>query len=408
MKSLLTTFLLLFIGFPCLANESTFRFGTPSDVGLSHDSFQQLDDALDKESHRLHALLVVKDGVLAYERYFDDEFTMVGYEQYQYVNHDAQQPHLLFSSTKSVMSILAGVALQQGFIDSTEKPIVELLPEYAGLMQGSAKSMTLQHALDMAIGIDFDEWQAVENGASRLQAGHPWYDFSHIAEKDRMAFIFNRGMRYAPGETFQYSGAAVELTAKSIEAATKMRLDAFASQYLFNPLGITTNTWLQRAGGGIAYDWGLSLTARDFAKLGQLYLNQGEWNGAQLVDKQWIEESYDAAFLNVSSGMSYSRYWYHPFFRLRPESIFQRVFADPVWIPALMSHGYGNQILFIFPEQEMIVVMFAGEWLHKPNLTWHSPLKIQKIMAAPFKLVADYILPAALGKEIEFVSKNQK
>ncbi|WP_413111064.1 serine hydrolase domain-containing protein [Thaumasiovibrio sp. DFM-14] len=385
-----------------------FAVGEPQTVAVNPVPLQAMDSFLSTSQHRLHSVLVIKDQTLIYERYFSDTDAMVGYEEYQAIDFAIDTPNLLFSSTKSVMSILAGAAVQQGFISELDTPITQLLPEEQHLMQGEQRDITLRHALNMGVGIDFNEWKPGENGASRLEAGHPWYDFSQVTEAQRLEYIFSRDMACSPGKCFQYSGAAVELTAKSIEAASQQPIAAFAEQYLFSPLGITAHDWLQREGGGTAYDWGLSLTSRDFAKLGQLYLNQGQWQGEQIVPKQWIEDSYLPAYRNISSGLNYSRYWYHPHFRVKPDSIWTKLTARSEWIPVLMSQGYGNQMIFIFPEQNLLVVLTAGEWLHHRNLRWHKPSTIARIMAAPYDLVANYILPAVLDADVEFVPNPRK
>jgi CubicO group peptidase (beta-lactamase class C family) len=174
----------------------------------------------------------------------------------------------VFAVSKSVTSILIGIALGQGKLRSLDEPISDFLPEV--LAPGAdprAAGITIRHLLTMTSGFDPD-------------AGSSLWDWS-----------LRRPMIAAPGEKFNDERETANILAVLLARAVKQDGSDFARQNLFRPLGITSAEWRTDDEGHLLGAYGLALSARDMVKIGSLYLHQGQWNGRQIVPEWFVAES---------------------------------------------------------------------------------------------------------------------
>jgi CubicO group peptidase (beta-lactamase class C family) len=218
---------------------------------------QALDQLLDaaQKSHT-DALVVFKDGKQYDEWYF------------------GKKPGKIeaMSATKSVVNLAIGCLITQGKIKSVDQPVCEFYPEWK---QGRKKNITIRHLL---------------NHTSGLQ-NLPRSDIEIYPSPNFVQLALTAELSDDPGTAFAYNNKAVNLLAGIVQKASGKRMDLYIKDEIFTPLGITDFSWtLDKAGNphGMA---GLQILPADFAKLGQLVLNRGKWNGKQIIAQSWFDIS---------------------------------------------------------------------------------------------------------------------
>jgi CubicO group peptidase (beta-lactamase class C family) len=259
--------------------------------------------------------VVVRGGLLAWEQYFH--------------GGDAQQRLHLFSVTKSVISALVGIAFDRGLLGSPDQPVMEFFPEFGCPPENPYSLVTLRHLLSMTSGL---VWPSGHHGlepmAERMRRSPDW-----------TRFILSLPVRREEIGTFHYCSAASHLLSAVLTRVSGQSACDFAAAYLFGPLGIapvTSGTSWDIAPPGVSTGgWGLHLTARELARFGWLYLNNGQWAGKTVVSEAWVRASTQA-----EGGYGY-QWW------LR-QVAGQSVFA---------GQGFAGQYLFCVPDLDLAVVV---------------------------------------------------
>jgi CubicO group peptidase (beta-lactamase class C family) len=288
----------------------------------------------------LHSLLIARNGRLVLEEYF--------------YNHNREEPHRLASATKSVTSLLVGIAVDQGLLEGPDQRILDFFPDYAPEAAPGWGEVSLRHILTMSAGVGWAE--------ADLQGFY--------ASGDHFATIFKQPIAGVPGEHFEYVSPNMDLLAGVIKQATGMYADKFAEKYLFGPLGITTYAWdYGKWEGHPLMDGSLALRPRDMAKIGQVVLDRGKWKGTQIVSPEWLDES-TALHMDVEGPEDYGYLWWRA----------SAPFNDKM-VEGIFASGWGSQFIFIVPEYGLVVVTTGGNDDNSMHL-------------APLKMFPDYILPA--------------
>jgi CubicO group peptidase (beta-lactamase class C family) len=248
-------------------------------------------------------------------------------EVYPHEADDAEQIQNLQSITKSFTAIMAGVALQDGLLDSVGQTFESIYPEEFTEHPDKA-AITLRDALTMRTGIDFD------NGDHTIGL---------YSEKDNSVnFVLSRPKNHEPGIVYHYHDGAPQLVSYAIQKRVGKSLSAYADERLFKPLGITNWKW-EAAGDDVTFGaFALYLKPRDAAKFGQLLLQNGEWKGEQLVDSEWIAEATSPI---VTAGESWASYGYY-FWVYPAEGAYSAV-------------GHGGQHIHVVPQENLVVVYTA-------------------------------------------------
>jgi CubicO group peptidase (beta-lactamase class C family) len=318
-----------------------------------------MEDIQDGGFDNLHSLLIVKDGRLVFEEYFR--------------GHNQRNIDYIASVTKSVTSILVGIAINQGFIEGSDQYLVELLPLYADVINADPLKQKLQlwHLLSMTSGLEWDE-DTFPYGDSRNDAT------AMERSTNAVLFVLNRPVIREPGSQFQYSGANPMLLSAILQEATGMTAAEFARRYLFEPLGISQYRWDAYADGHTHTDGGLSLRPRDMAKIGQLMLNGGQWNGVRIVSEAWVAESTQA-HTTVSPGIQYGYQWWR-------EN--QAIYLETV--EPYFAAGFGGQLINVYPDQKMIIVVTSDTANHNENSSRIMFLRTTYLLPAT--------IPATLSK----------
>ena len=322
---------------------------SPEDVGLDAAALCKITQELAAQGRaaarpdrrNVHAVLVVRHGKLVFEAYAAGKDENWG-EPLGVVAHDAATKHDVMSISKSVVSLLFGIALERKLIAGTDVPVMSFFPEYAELKTPKWDKILLRHLLTMAPGYDWNE-------------DTPWMDpyntvraMSEAADPYR--YILGREVLYEPDARWQYNSGATALLGAVLKKATGKPLDQFAKEALFDPLHIEDFEWSGMINGEPAAFGGLRLRPRDTAKIGQLVLNGGTWQGQRVVPEDWVKQSTKPRFDTSWGGMRYGYQWWlgtSPFGAGRTVD----------WIAAF---GFGGQTIFIVPTLDLVVVTNAG------------------------------------------------
>ena len=247
-----------------------------------------------------NGVVIVRHGVLVYEKYFvgaDQRWPENHWgEPLPILPHDAETKHDMSSSTKSVVALLVGIALDRGALKSLDTPAFDFFPEYADLRSPERDAITVRDLLTMRAGL---RW-----------IYHPYLSFWRQinAAPDPYRLILAQPVTATPGTVFRYNNGSVELMGAIIQRAMHRPLDEFAKEALFDPLGITDWEWGRMANGDPGASWGLRLRLRDFAKIGQLVLSHGRWHGRQIVSEERVKDM-TAPQVTRREG-AYGYYWW--------------------------------------------------------------------------------------------------
>jgi CubicO group peptidase (beta-lactamase class C family) len=273
----------------------------------------------------VRSLVIVKDGKLMAEAY---PRTIA----------DRDEPHHLWSTTKSFISMLTGIAIDKRYIKSVNDSVFTYIPEYKHYAYPELKPLTIEECLTMRSGIGYsnDGWEEEE-----LLACVP---------DDLTRYVLERPMKAKPGEEAIYKNSDPQLLVKVVSNATKTDIVEFAKQNLFTPLGISNYYWSRNKDNTPYGGFGLWLTPRDLAKVGQMLLNNGKWNNHQILSREWIEAATKGR--TTIEGFDYGY-----FFWLQHEKKYY-------W-----TWGAGGQFIFVVPEKSLVVVITSEQFADNQNTT---------------------------------------
>lgn len=332
--------------------------------GIRQDNINRLIREITQGKHGdIHSLIIVKDNLLIVEEYFGQKGSKYG----PFITSlYRDRVHHLASTTKSVTSLLVGIAVDRGFINKVEDPIYQYLPDYAPLFTGQKKQISISHMLTMTPGYQWRQFRVRDDKNDGMAMWH---------SDDVIRFVLQKPLEAEPGKKFNYSNGVPTVTGEIIKNATGMKLTDFAERYLFHPLGITAYSWTSYPDGSVETDGGLALRPRDLAKIGQLMANNGEWEGQQIVSENWIHES-------TNKRLKFGKFhrWGYGYHWMLAESHIGNQVVRSCFVP-----GDGSQILAVFPELRLVIVFTAGNYGVDPNPVYHSLFK-------------KYILPAVISR----------
>jgi len=316
-----------------------WKAASPEGLGLDSSRLQSMVNKIRNDMPTIDSFLVIRHGYIAAEEY--------------YGSYNETSKHHIYSCTKSVMSTLIGIAIDDGKIPSVDSKVLDLIPSHRPNTTSPWKEeITLENLLTMTSGIDArddypDNWL--------------WLD-RMLASEDAVQYCLDLNVTVKPGTVFKYTNANSHLLSAVLEESTGRTTLEYAKEKLFTPLGIYDVTWKNDISGRMWGFYGLYLRPRDMAKIGYIFLHDGEWDGDQIVPISWVRE---AASKKTDADL-FPGYGYH-------------------WWTGnnfYCAMGYAGQFIYIFPEQDLIIV-FTG----------HG----QENWGNPQTLVRDYVLPAIKG-----------
>lgn len=284
----------------CAAASAQVRPATPAEKALDQAAFQAAGPALAERLTDVQSVVVLLHGRVAYEFYRDGAPDTLREIQ---------------SVRKSALSTLVGLALAQGKLASLDQPVLGLMPEWAGLNPDPrAASITVRHLLTLSAGFEFNDPEGNTGGNTPPAVG------------------WARRLRYAPGEKFGYDNALIPMLTAVLEKAVGMTVPDFARVQLVAPMGMVEPS----------YRGGVGMRTLDMAKLGQLFLRDGQWDGKQLVPAEFVR----AATGPQNSGgppvkMPYGYMWW--------------IVPSQEPRPIFMASGYAGQMIWVHPTLDLVV-----------------------------------------------------
>lgn len=290
-----------------------WQHDTPQNHNVDQSVLESVHNTL--ESYPINAEVVVKDGVIIDEYYKD--------------GYDENSVFTLQSTSKSITSALVGIAIDKGFIEGVDVPISTYFPQILESGSEYKQEITIWHLLTHTTGLDvsdtanWNEWLASDN----------WVDY--VLERPAVA---------RPGTVFNYFTGNTHLLSAIIQKATGMTAYDFGKEYLFDKLDMdsarcsTDPQGISDGGNGFALD------IYDMAKFGELYLNNGVWEGEQIIPADWVEQSTTVQFDRSSGSADYGYQWW------------VRTFGDNNY-HAYFAQGHYGQYIFVVPELDLVVAI---------------------------------------------------
>jgi CubicO group peptidase (beta-lactamase class C family) len=319
-------------------------------TGVDEERLVSMMDAIDAQGHDafLRNILVVKDGNLVFEEYFGDV--------------DVNRLSHLQSATKSIVSAIFGYAVANGYVASVDDAVFGYFPEYSHLNSASKDAVQVRHILTMTPGFDWNENSTPTFGTENDNIAA--YQHGNYIE-----YVLQKDLVTTPGAAWNYNSGCPMILAGIIRNQAGIHIDEFADLHLFGPLGIEDRLWEYQADGLPLATGGLWLRARDSAKLGQVFLDDGQWQGQQVVPPDWVADSLTAQVSIDARGYGYL-WWTR-----------QRA-GHRLWYAA----GYGGQLIILVPDAQAVIVVNANytrdsaETGQRQNIVW--------------QLLDSYVLPA--------------
>jgi CubicO group peptidase (beta-lactamase class C family) len=347
-----------------IANGDGWLLARPESVGLDSAQLCKLDKFIAQwKDANIHAVVVARGGKLVMERYYTGADERLGVP-IGTVAYGPDVKHDLRSISKSVTSMLVGIALGQGKFPELDTPVMDLFPEYASLRNADNGRITFRHLLTMTSGLKWDESLPYDNPANS--------ELKMDDAADPIRYVLEQPVIAPPGSVYNYNGGNTILLAAVLAKATGKRLDEYAKEQLFDPLGITDVEWVNLPSTGQAYaPSGLRLRPRDAAKLGQLMIADGVWNYTQVLPPGWTGASMKPRV--NGEGLYYYGYQWWLGRTMRNEQSLH-------WAAGV---GWGGQRLYAVPDLDLVVMINAG----------HYGGPLQGII--PFGIFTKVVLPAA-------------
>jgi CubicO group peptidase (beta-lactamase class C family) len=306
-------------GLTPVAASADWSASTPQAQGMNADTLTDLVNRIRRGSYGpVSSLLIARHQQLVVEEYFN--------------GWSAERVHTMQSVTKSVTSLLAGIAIDRGRL-TADAPVIGFFPGYQPIanLDDRKRAMTVRDLLTMRTGLDWSEATIAGSPLDQLnRCGCDW-----------LRFVLDWPMREPPGTRWEYVSGGTIVLGGIVGVATGQRIDQFAAAQLFGPLGITNTYWIGGLPDGLPHSGGgLGLRPRDMLKLGQLVLDGGRWHGAQIVSDAWVRESTAPAAHTSAFGPGPSDYGY--LWWLLPNGV-------------VTASGAQGQWIFIVPSADLVV-----------------------------------------------------
>lgn len=308
-------FKLEYKGFEPQTLNDDWTMSTPENENVDREMLEKAYRLIYQDDRYLMArsLLVFRNGKLIAEAYPNDP-------------EDINRPHNIQSCTKSITSILTGIAIKDD-LDSLNEFLYDVYPEYFDL-DLSKRTITIEDALLMQTGLEFD------NGVHTQQL--------YETESNSVEFVLKQKQIYSSGTIMKYNDGAPHLISKVLEKKTEKPMSGYAEEKLFSPLNITDWKWEAAKDGTTFGAFSLFLKPRDFGKIGQLLLKNGFWNSEMIIDSSYLSK---ATTIQTSANFNGTPYGYY------------------FWIlPAYNAYcalGHGGQFLLVAPDKKLVVVYTA-------------------------------------------------
>ncbi len=302
-----------------------WQHDTLENQNINRSAIENVHTSLD--SYPINAEVIIRNGVMVDEYYKD--------------GYDSNSVFTLQSTSKSITSAILGIAIDKGYIEGVDVPISTYFPQILEYGSEYKNQITIWHLLTHTTGLDvsdtanWDAWLASEN----------WVDY-----------VLDRPAISRPGTVFNYFTGNTHLLSAIIEQATGQTTYAFGKQNLFDKLDMDSVQCGRDPQGISDGGNGFAMNIYDMAKFGQLYLNNGIWEGEQIISPEWIEQSTTLQFDRSSGSADYGYQWW------------VRTFGDQNY-PAYFAQGHFGQYIFVVPDLELVVA-FTSHYEGSTSIYW--------------------------------------
>ncbi len=335
--------------------EGFLPYSVPSYNGMHEGQLRELDQVIEDQVYGdIHSVIILRYGKIIFEKYYST-----------YGRYDL---HPLGDATQSVTSTLFGVALKQGLINSLNGAIIDYFPQYPEYFDDIPQKdkIALRHLLSHTSGLWWDEWdtpyESPENDANAMSRSDDW-----------VKYTLAKPMIQEPGTFFNFNSGNAILLAPILHSATGVDVESYASQNLFEKIGIDDWEWEKIPGGEVNTAWGLHLSPMDFARIGYLYLNNGVWKSDSVFQENWSQRvTFRRAF--VTGYYNYGLHWWT--FNNQADAV-ATLYTNDVFF----AWGNSGQHLFISPHLQLVVTVSAGTLTNE-----HSVVDMMR----------EYIFPAVI------------
>ncbi|EON72469.1 serine hydrolase domain-containing protein [Lysinibacillus sphaericus] len=331
---------------------ATWQAVDPENVKMDANKLSELEPKIKSEYSNINGIVVVRNGSIAYERYFH--------------GYGPDDTYHVASVTKSILSALIGIAIHAGYISDVNQKVLAFFPEYVPDATDKQKQeITIRHLLTMTAPYPFADWHEPLDKLCQ-QADWVKYTLDMLGEQGEIG-------------TFKYSTSGAHLLSTIMTRSTGKNARAFANEHLFSPIGMRTipdydmksfgfedlfgqnvKGWVEDPKGNATGGWGLTLTARDMARFGLLYLNGGQWDNQQIIPTSWISES------TAMNPNNYGYLWW-----LKQED----------GVSAYLALGDGGNVICCIPEKDLVIAI-VSTFIMNPLDRW--------------TLIKEQIMPAIL------------
>ncbi|MGG3806156.1 serine hydrolase domain-containing protein [Metabacillus fastidiosus] len=320
--------------------STEWQVADPKILGMDAEKLSKLDPAIKSDYSNINGIVIVKNGYIAYERYYN--------------GYGADNAYHMTSVTKSILSALIGIVIEAGYIKNADQKVLDFFPEYVPDPADRQKQeITIRHLLTMTAPYPFEDWHEPLDKMC-MQPDWVKYTLDILGQKGSIG-------------TFKYSTAGAHLLSAIITRSTAKSARELANEYLFKPIGMkeipdhkmksfgfedlfggNVKGWVKDPNGNSTGGWGLTLTPRDMARFGFLYINSGSWDNKQIISNKWIRES------TVMNPNNYGYLWW-----LREEN----------GIFAYLALGDGGNVICCIPEKDLVIAI-ASEFIMNPSDRW--------------------------------------
>jgi len=305
----------------------------PSDQDMDNSTIYDMYNYIDTNNINIHSVSIVRNGFLIHEEY------LIGAQLRSGDNYGSGHPadqvinetlHVQWSATKTITALLIGIAIDKGYINNVSQTFSSVFPTLT-YSSSNKENITIEHLLTMSSGIYGDSDPEMFAGA--------W--------NKTIQEILNPDLYFTPGTDFKYSSFSTTLLSAIINKTTGQKTSEFAEDNLFDPLGISREEWYwEENSEGISYGgFGLWFTPQAMSRIGLLMLNNGNWNGTQVISENWM--------LEIGT----------------PRPVSSGYYGYLVWMSSWSYYaaGLGGQCIFLIPENNLVVVFTAGVYPGNPT-----------------------------------------
>ncbi|MHA1906041.1 MAG: serine hydrolase domain-containing protein [Candidatus Thorarchaeota archaeon] len=291
----------------------SWRISTPEEQGMNSTKLEEMVEYLQGPSAlRPLSILIVRNGYIVFEEYLSSTY-------------DENRTMDVYSCTLSILSALVGIAIDEGLIESVDANILEFFSDREITVDAEEKAeITIWDLLTMTSGLSWEE----NSDPTAMKVTNDW-----------IQYVLDRPMLRDPGTYFEYNSGAAHLLSAILQNVTGNTASEMAYEYLFDPIGVEEVVWDTDPQGYSDGTGSCDLTTRDMAKIGYLYLNNGTWDGTQIIPKDWVLDSQQS-LVSVNTIKDYGYLWW----------IYRGV-------GAYNAVGFWARVISVIPEYDMVAVV---------------------------------------------------